>query len=234
MICDEGFLVVPEVFTPSEIASLRLEVDSLHRGRAGTRHILGNPAIQRLAEDPRLVALATRLLDAPVLPFKGTLFDKSPTRNWLVAWHQDLALPMRRRVEVPGWGPWTTKGGHLYALAPAKALAGIVALRVHIDDSTPENGPLRVLPRSHRLGRLSEARIAELAREISSVECVVPAGGVIALRPLTVHASSKSTSTLPRRVVHLEYAGEVAFGPGLELAVAQQAIRPDFGRSAEP
>jgi hypothetical protein len=52
------------------------------------------------------------------------------------------------------------------------------------------------------------------------VECLVPAGGVVAMRPLVVHASSKSTSALPRRVLHFEYTTSVAFGLGIELAVA--------------
>src|SRR5438094_7254536 len=106
MVRDQGFLVVPDVLTQSEVAALRIEVDSLRRGRAGVRHILGNPVVRRVAEDHRLMALATRLLGATALPFKGTLFDKSPTRNWLVTWHQDLALPIRARIEAPGWGPW--------------------------------------------------------------------------------------------------------------------------------
>jgi hypothetical protein len=217
-VADHGFLVVPDVLTPCEVAALSVEIDTLRRGRAGARHLLSNPLVRRVAEDARLIALATRLLGAPSLPFKGTLFDKSRTRNWLVEWHQDLALPIRSRVEAPGWGPWTVKGGRLHALAPPETLAGIVALRVHIDDSTSENGPLRVLPDTHVLGRLSEARIGALVREMTAVECGVSAGGVVVLRPLTVHASSKSTSLLPRRVLHLEYAREMALGPGIELA----------------
>jgi ectoine hydroxylase-related dioxygenase (phytanoyl-CoA dioxygenase family) len=152
--------------------------------------------------------------------FKATLFDKSPTSNWLVTWHQDLALPLLNQVDAPGWGPWSRKGGQLYALAPAGVLAQVVALRLHLDDSRTDNGPLRVLPDTHRRGRLSEVLIAELADNTPSVDCLVAAGGVVAMRPLVVHASSKSTSALPRRVLHLEYATGVAFGPGIELAVA--------------
>jgi len=208
------------VLRPSEVATLSTEVASLRRGRAGLRHILTNDPIRLLAHDERLVTLASDLLGGSALPFKGTLFDKSPTTNWLVTWHQDVALPLRARVEAAGWGPWTTKGGRVYALAPAEVLAGVVALRVHLDDNNSQNGPLRVLPDTHRLGRLSEARIAELAQSTSAVECLVPAGGIVALRPLAVHASSKSASAVPRRVLHLEYATSVALGSGIELAVA--------------
>lgn len=217
---DQGFLTVPHVLQPFEVAALSNEVASLRRGRAGLRHLLDNDIIRRLANDARLVTLASDLLGRPARPFKGTLFDKSPTRNWLVTWHQDLALPIRARIEATGWGPWSTKSGRLYVLAPAEVLSGVVALRVHLDDSTAENGPLRVLPDTHRLGRLSEARIAELAQSTTAVECLAPAGGIVALRPLAVHASSKSASPVPRRVVHIEYATSVALGSGIELAVA--------------
>lgn len=217
---DHGFLTVPCVLQPSEVATLSAEVASLRRGRAGLRHVLTNDTVRRLAYDARLVTLASDLLGGSARPFKGTLFDKSPTTNWLVTWHQDLAVPVRARVEAAGWGPWTTKGGRVYALAPAEVLAGVVALRVHLDDNNSDNGPLKVLPDTHRLGRLAEARIAELAQSTPAVECLVPAGGIVALRPLTVHASSKSTSAVPRRVLHLEYATSVAFGSGIELAVA--------------
>ena len=190
------------------------------RGRAGARNALSSAAIRALADDARLLAVAAEMLGAPALPFKATLFDKSSNSNWLVTWHQDLALPIRHRIDVPGWGPWTDKGGRLHALAPADVLARVVALRIHLDDSTSANGPLRVLPDTHRDGRLSEAHIAALARDVTPVECTVGAGGVVAMRPLLVHASSKSTNALPRRVIHLEYATQVALGSGLELAVA--------------
>jgi ectoine hydroxylase-related dioxygenase (phytanoyl-CoA dioxygenase family) len=138
----------------------------------------------------------------------------------LVVWHQDTALPLERRHEAEGWGPWSTKEGVVYAHAPASALRQIVALRVHLDDSTSENGPLRVIPGSHELGVLSDAGIRELvARELPH-ECVVARGGVLVMRPLLVHASSKSAATAPRRVLHIEYASTMRFEPGLTLQVA--------------
>jgi hypothetical protein len=41
--------------------------------------------------------------------------------NWLVMWHQGTALPLRKRHETQGWGPWSVKDGMKYAHAvPAK------------------------------------------------------------------------------------------------------------------
>jgi hypothetical protein len=154
------------------------------------------------------------------VPFRATLFDKSPTSNWLVVWHQDTALPMRQRIERDDGGPWSTKAGVLYAHAPAWALEQIIALRVSLDDSWLTNGPLRVLPCTHRGGVYSDEQIEQLAQSTAPIDCVTPSGGVIAMRPLTVHASSKPTDCQPRRVLHIEYAATVNLDPGIELAVA--------------
>jgi len=64
-----------------------------------------------LATDPRLLRLAADILGAGAQPYGATLFDKSPDSNWLVAWHQDTALPRRQRDEAKGWGPWSEKDG---------------------------------------------------------------------------------------------------------------------------
>ena len=124
----------------------------------------------------------------------------------------------------------------IYAHAPADALAQVLALRVHLDDSGTHNGPLRVLPATHNLGVLSHDAMHRLAAEIMPVDCLVPRGGVLAIRPLLVHASSKSQIATPRRVLHIEYAATKALGQGLLLGVAgssaaitsaQQESRPE-------
>jgi ectoine hydroxylase-related dioxygenase (phytanoyl-CoA dioxygenase family) len=135
-------------------------------------------------------------------------------------WHQDTALPLRQRREVPGWGPWSIKDGVTYAHAPASALEQVLALRLHLDDSLAENGPLRVLPGTHTRGVLNDDELHELSTQISAIDCLVPRGGILAMRPLVVHASSKSQSHTPRRVLHIEYAASSAIADGLELATA--------------
>ncbi len=169
---------------------------------------------------PQMIELARKVLGSAAFPFRATLFDKSPTANWLVVWHQDTAVPLRKRIDQPGWGPWSIKEGIDYALAPATALSQVLALRVSCDDSTLVNGPLRVLPCTHALGVLTDDGIHELAAQIAPVDCVVPKGGVVAMRPLVVHASSKSQTEMPRRVLHIEYAASESIVKPLQLAVA--------------
>lgn len=166
-----------------------------------------------------MAEMARGILGAKAFPFRATLFEKSVASNWLVVWHQDTALPLRERLDTPGWGPWSIKEGIDYAHAPASALSQVLALRVHLDDSTPENGPLRVLPRTHTLGVLSDDSIHALAERTAPVDCAISKGGVLAMRPLVVHASSKSRIEMPRRVLHIEYVASDSVGYPLRLAV---------------
>ncbi len=217
-----GFAIIPSMLKPVEVGVL-LEAFSqaeLPRSRAGLRHAMKLPAVASLAHDPRLMEIARGTLGADAFPFRATLFDKSPTANWLVVWHQDTALPFEERREIPGWGPWSVKDGVNYAHAPATALSQVLALRVHLDDSTDENGPLRVLPDTHTLGVLTDESLHDLSTRIAVIDCLVPQGGVLAMRPLIVHASSKSQTPARRRVLHIEYASTASVADGLTLAIA--------------
>lgn len=219
-IQEAGFDVIPGVLGAADVDSLLTSIPPLARGRAGARHLMQDPAVKRFAHDPRLVDLASAALDARARPYRATLFVKTASANWLVVWHQDTALPLEARREVAGWGPWSTKDGVVYAHAPAAALQRIVALRVHLDDSTSENGPLRVIPGSHGLGILSDAAIQALVAREQSRECTVGRGGIVVMRPLLVHASSKSTVPASRRVLHLEYSSTMSVTSDLTLRVA--------------
>ena len=121
----QGFAIVEAVLDGTAIAELTraLETPDLDRSRAGARHLMNRPAVSAVAADSRMIAIARRFLGKTAVPYKATLFDKSPARNWLVAWHQDTALPVCERRENSDWGPWSIKAGVTYALAPASALA---------------------------------------------------------------------------------------------------------------
>jgi ectoine hydroxylase-related dioxygenase (phytanoyl-CoA dioxygenase family) len=221
-VSTDGFAILSDVISERKIFELgaTLEQSELPRSRAGMRHAMRNESVAAVARDPRLLSMAQEVLGSAAIPFRATLFDKSPVSNWLVVWHQDTALPLRERREVPDWGPWSVKDGVNYAHAPASALEQVLALRLHLDDSVAENGPLRVLPGTHTLGVLTDDALHSLSTQREAVDCLVLKGGILAMRPLIVHASSKSHSTAPRRVLHVEYAISFAIADGLELAIA--------------
>ena len=222
VIADAGYSITEGVLSAEECSALIAAVsrEVRPRGRAGARHLMTVPEVAALAADPRLLGLAAAALGGRAIPFRATLFAKSARANWLVVWHQDTALPLQARVEADEWGPWSTKAGVLYAHAPAWALDRVVALRVHVDASTSDNGPLRVIPGSHRAGVMPDEKVFGVAHQQESSECTVGRGGVLAMRPLLIHASSKMRRDLQRRVIHLEYADSLDLGRGARLAVA--------------
>jgi hypothetical protein len=218
---ESGFATIPKVIPPPEMSDVLLAIRELRtdNARAGLRNMLQCPAVRQLARDPRLMGIAIKVLGADAFPFRATLFDKSPETNWLVAWHQDRALPIHRKQDRVGWGPWSTKEGVLYAQAPANALEQVIALRLHFDDCLETNGPLRVLPATHRLGVLTGEAIDELASQVSPVSCHIATGGVLVMSPLLLHGSSKSKASGSRRVLHIEYAAS-RFLDDMEIATA--------------
>ncbi len=219
---DRGYWITEDVLSPSECEKLAVALcdGGKPRGRAGARHLMATPEVAALASDRRLLCIAAAALRGHTVPYRATLFEKSGRANWLVVWHQDTALPLLSHVPSSEWGPWSTKAGVLYAHAPTWALERIIALRVHLDASTSENGPLRVIPGSHRHGVVSDEEVFQMARDRESVECVVSRGGILAMRPLLVHSSPKVRLAEPRRVLHLEYADGLELAQGVRLAVA--------------
>lgn len=176
--------------------------------------------IAELSEDDRLSNLTKQITGSHLIPYKATLFEKTGKANWLVSWHQDTALPLEKDVQGGGWGPTSVKQGITFVHSPTWALAKILALRIQLDPSTADNGPLRVIPGSHHERLLTDADFDRCFQSEPEVECLVGKGGVIAMSPLILHASSKATSDKPRRVLHIEYAESLDIAPGIRLAIA--------------
>lgn len=224
---ERGFQMFPDVLNPDQVAKLIREFAKFSgEGSAGVRGLLQrNAAIRDLANSTELLALATHALPAAAFPVRAILFDKTPETNWKVPWHQDLAVALAEKREVDGFGPWSVKDGVPHAHAPMWLLERMVTLRLHLDDCPADNGALRVLPRSHLHGKLDAAKIAEWRQRVPEVVCEVPAGGVLLMRPLLLHASSASTRPGHRRVLHLEYACD-ELPDGLEWAERVPSVTP--------
>jgi ectoine hydroxylase-related dioxygenase (phytanoyl-CoA dioxygenase family) len=219
---EAGYYIESKIFSNSEcddlIEALSQSLES--RGRAGSRHLMSNPIVKSVATDHRLLHIARRSLGEAAIPYRATIFEKSGRANWLVVWHQDTALPLESYIDSNEWGPWSRKAGILYAHAPTWALQHILALRVHLDESTSENGPLRVISGSHSLGVLTDDEVFKIAREREHMECLVSRGGIMAMRPLLIHSSSKARSASPRRVLHIEYTDSLELAHNIHLAFA--------------
>jgi ectoine hydroxylase-related dioxygenase (phytanoyl-CoA dioxygenase family) len=214
-LLEEGYSVVREVLRASEVAALISAVERLQEGDAirrrggvfAVRNLLDlSPEILALAESAAVRALVDEVLGEDAIPVRGILFDKVPGANWKVPWHQDLTIAVAERHEVDGFGPWSMKAGVLHVQPPACVLEKMLTVRIHLDACGRENGALRVVAGSHRLGRLPEEMAARLGTEGPVHDCEAGAGDALLMRPLLLHASSASENPLHRRVIHVDYA----------------------------
>ena len=201
----DGFSVIPDVLNDDECADLIHVLGQVHG--AGRRGLLAEPVVKELAWSPCLIDLVRPHLSIEPLPIRAIYFDKSPNANWLVPWHQDLTIAVQARADVPGFGPWTEKDGIPHVQPPVEMLERMLTIRLHLDAADESNGALRVIPGSHRQGRLSAGHISEIRHRQTEVVCASAAGGALLMRPLLLHASGRSTSPGHRRILHIEYAG---------------------------
>ncbi len=136
---------------------------------------------------------------------RAILFDKHAETNWSVAWHQDLSIPVAARHDVLGWQGWSVKAGVVHVQPPVAILEGMLTVRLHLDDCDRTQGPLRVIPGTHRLGRLGDDELARVTGASPAVDCTGSAGSAVLMRPLVVHGSSRAESPRQRRVLHCEF-----------------------------
>jgi ectoine hydroxylase-related dioxygenase (phytanoyl-CoA dioxygenase family) len=201
---EDGYAVVHDAIPARVLDSIGLKLDGL---RAGQRNLLSVPLISRLAASQLLRALVEPVLGPQSLSVRGILFNKQPNANWKVVWHQDCVVAVREQKDLNGWGPWSVKQGVNHVRPPAEVMERMIALRIHLDDCGALNGPLRVLPGSHRHKFLSDEQILRWPKE-QAVTCIAGRGDAILMRPLLLHASSASVAPANRRVIHIEFAAE--------------------------
>jgi ectoine hydroxylase-related dioxygenase (phytanoyl-CoA dioxygenase family) len=227
-----GWVVTDPIVASGDVDALTASITS-HQGsaaaRGGMRNLFDVPSVRKLAQSPNVRAVAEAVLGPSCVAVKATLFDKTPNANWKVAWHQDVTIAVEGRTTAAGYGPWSEKEGVTHVQPPAAILEQMLAVRIHLDDCGAENGPVRVLSSTHLAGKMSGAVIDAFVGRADPVECLVDRGGVLAFRPLLLHASSPSRSPAHRRVVHLEFAA-AQLQNGFAWATEVGSSSPGAGR----
>jgi ectoine hydroxylase-related dioxygenase (phytanoyl-CoA dioxygenase family) len=227
----DGFAVVPDVIGERAISLLLSALNKAEHAadarRRGSVYAVRNlldavPEACEVIRASRVRPLVEGVLGASCFVVRSILFDKTPEANWKVAWHQDLSIAVRARLDAEGFGAWSEKAGVMHVQPPAEVLERMLSLRLHLDASDEANGPLRVIPGSHARGRLNAETRAELIAQAQkrgeAISCLVPRGGALLMKPLLLHASSASRRPQQhRRVVHLEFAA-AELPAGLEWA----------------
>lgn len=212
-LTDQGFAIVPAALPPSivedVIEKIRIHLEgSESPGYAIRRLVQSVPRIRQVSEGETVRSLVEPILGSGAFLVRSLFFDKTPNANWKVAWHQDLMIAVREKIEVAGFSSWSVKDGVQHVQPPASILERMLTVRLHLDVCDAANGPLQVIPGSHKSGRLTARQISEWRRQRPPVTCTAPRGAAMLMRPLLLHASSAAVVPMHRRVVHLEFAAE--------------------------
>lgn len=144
---------------------------------------------------------------------RALFFDKPPDRTWALAWHRDTSIAVKdNSVASSSFSRPTVKAGVPHVIACDEVLRKMLTLRIHLDEVTEENGPLRVIPGSHVSSDSEGVGIG------SAVAVHAAAGDVLAMRPLITHSSGSSMpgTKRHRRILHLEFAASTILPDGMQ------------------
>lgn len=214
-----GFTIVRAVFPKTDADALSAELEqALSTPNAATAIRSGSDAVYAARNVLELFPKAAAVWRRPPLPellervlgpqfglVRGLFFDKPPDRSWELPWHKDMTIAVREhRRPMGAFQKPTRKAGVPHVEAPRDLLESMLTVRIHLDDVTERNGPLRVIPGSHLTGKTMA--IDEAQRQ----SILVHKGDVLLIRPLVAHASAASQpdNADHRRILHLEFAGQ--------------------------
>jgi len=208
-----GFATTLAMLNHVQLQHIDASLNDAARHPAGLRQMLEHDWCRHLGASLRNQLISLGLIQPDYVGVQCTYFEKSAEHNWLVAFHQDLSIPVKYRVDHPALAGWSAKDGTLFVQPPRQVLEKLVALRLHIDECGAEDGALKVVPGSHRAGRICDPDKAKLRNELGEVLCPVAIGGAMVMSPLLLHASSKATGQSHRRVLHFLFGpSELPFG----------------------
>ena len=195
---EDGYVIFREVLDGALIREASDHVAWLqrhHRDRRGEdlshELVARDPFWVRLVGDERLLDIAAQFVGPDIALFAAHYIAKPPFCGRPVLWHQD---------------------GAFWPLEPMN----VVTLWLAVDESTPENGCLRVIPGSHA-GQLHDLRRrtdvdnvlgAESAVDIdesSAVDLIMAPGDVEVHHPGIVHGSSANNSPKRRCGLTIRY-----------------------------
>jgi ectoine hydroxylase-related dioxygenase (phytanoyl-CoA dioxygenase family) len=214
VIFEKGFTVVNGIFSAEEIERITHCIQNIDTSRENFRKsenlfairqfLKEIPEIKDLIFNDNIKNVIREVFGEKYVAVKSIYFDKPEKSNWYVAYHQDLTISVDKKINLPDFGPWTTKQNQFAVQPPLDILENIYTIRIHLDDTDEHNGALKVVPKSHSKGiyRPETINWSVETEEICSVE----KGGIMIMKPLTLHGSNRTTNGKKRRVIHIEFS----------------------------
>jgi ectoine hydroxylase-related dioxygenase (phytanoyl-CoA dioxygenase family) len=218
---EQGYAVFPGALAGEALALLRAEcdgfvaredarmdaagVDTIGISHRGKRYFANEcqrvvPALRSVLFGQAIAQICRATLGDTAYFFFDQYVVKGPEGGLPFAWHQDSGY-------VVGNGGPPDHAPYLTCWCP-------------LDDSTEENGTVRLIPGSHRGGIMRHDRQAgtnDLVGAPADSEGIVveaKAGDVVAFSSLTLHATGANRSNRPRRVYLAQYTPEAMLNPG--------------------
>jgi hypothetical protein len=216
-IDEDGYALLAGLFTREERDQFLFEWDRLTANNPapsllrtddgsiyGARNLLELwPGVVDRVLTPMVRGVIQSVLDGDCGLVRVLFFDKPPEHSWALPWHRDLRVAVKDN-SLPSieFGKPSLKYGIPHLEAPPWLLERMITLRLHLDAVTEENGPLRVLPGSHRHSSMGEPD-SERVKTI-----LADAGDALLMRPLLSHSSNHSLPGCARhrRILHFEFA----------------------------
>lgn len=170
------------------------------------RNLIGSvPEVTTIWQAEPMLGLLQEVLGEGFGLVRALFFDKPPERTWSLPWHKDTSIAVKdNSARSQSFSRPTTKAGIPHVIACDDLLRRMLTFRIHLDQVTDENGPLRVIPQSHLASDSVGVGVD------GAVTIHADAGDVLVMRPLISHASGASVegTIRHRRILHLEFASD--------------------------
>jgi len=212
----DGFTTIDDIYTTDEVEKILLQISHATTDKETFRKSNGLFAIRQFFKEvpatvdtvfnDRLKPVLTQVLGDKYFVVKSIYFDKPQTSNWYVSYHQDLTISVDKKLELNGFEFWTTKHNQFAVQPPLDILKSVVTVRIHLDETDENNGALKVVPKSHLKGIYRPETIDWTVEQ--EVNCSVPKGGIMLMKPLLLHSSGRTTNNRQRRVIHIEFSNQ--------------------------
>lgn len=215
-LTENGFTTIENIYSEKEVEQILFTIDQADKNKDTFRKSADLFAIRQfLKEIPEATNLVfndnlnnviKQLFGENYFVVKSIYFDKPESSNWYVSYHQDLTISVDQKVELENFGPWTVKQNQFAVQPPINILENIFTIRIHLDDTDENNGALRVIPKSHSK-KIYRPETIDWSTETETT-CNVSKGGIMIMKPLILHSSSRTTNNKKRRVIHIEFSNQ--------------------------
>jgi ectoine hydroxylase-related dioxygenase (phytanoyl-CoA dioxygenase family) len=216
-LLEKGFSVMEQVYTDEQVDRILNVIESADTSGDAFRKSGDVFAIRQFLKElpetfdliftDQLKTVIQELAGEDYFVVKSIYFDKPESSNWYVPWHQDLTVSVDRKCILEGFGPWTIRQNQFAVQPPVDFLENILTIRIHLDDTDGHNGALKVIPGSHRK-KIYRPETIDWTVETEE-SCSVKRGGIMLMKPLTLHSSGRTTNGNKRRVIHIECSNKV-------------------------